>query len=450
MSSIFVSVGQCGNQLASTLLDYLILNKTPQTSYLFDHFDNKFHFVNLDSECKVINNLLNAHGSRLRHENVVNTRCGRGSNWASGYTGLEKDNATKLINSSLDAVRRELERCDFLLSFYMFHSLSGGTGGGCGSKLVELIRDEYGYKKYMFTQSVAPFSSGEMPLQHYNNLLCVSHLNDYVDSICLHQNDDIMSIIEKISNNKTSTKNTLNPLNKLANETNEHTVSIYDMNKYIIKSFLSVMYPVESVSFKSQSIGMEYLEMNRFLCSNPSLKLIEIYNMTSHSKSETTRTITTSNGSKWNPHLKTFLSMVPRYNKSLNEPFVSLNSLFIARGQDSSSSVLWQDYDIIKKSLNPVDWNPFTVDFWSSKYMISNESTATNKNKAPQSSLTLATNRNKCVDYLRDVVNKATLKYSAKAYLHWYEKYNIKEDEFKIAFDNVRNIIDSYEMMTKI
>lgn len=126
-----------------SLLDSLSSHKSPQTSYLFDHYDGKYHFVNLDSECKVINSLLKTHGTRLRAENVVNTRCGRGSNWASGYTGLVKDNAAQLINSSLDAIRREMERCDFLLSFHMFHSLSGGTGGGCGSKLTELLRDEY-------------------------------------------------------------------------------------------------------------------------------------------------------------------------------------------------------------------------------------------------------------------------------------------------------------------
>ena len=88
-------------------------------NYLFENFDEKYHFVNLDSECKVINSLLGKHGAKLRHENIINTRCGRGSNWASGYSGLEKDNATKLINSSLDSIRREIERCDFLLSFNM-------------------------------------------------------------------------------------------------------------------------------------------------------------------------------------------------------------------------------------------------------------------------------------------------------------------------------------------
>ena len=97
--------------------------------------------------------------------------------------------------------RRESERCDFLLNFNLMHSLSGGTGSGCGSKLIEQLRDDYGAKKYVFTQSVAPFSCGELPLQHYNNVLCLSHLHEFVDGICLFQNDDVFEMCEKLSKN---------------------------------------------------------------------------------------------------------------------------------------------------------------------------------------------------------------------------------------------------------
>ena len=207
MSSIFVGVGQCGNQLSGVLLDYLLANQTPQTAYLFNHFDNKFHFVNLDSEAKVIQGLHAEHHAHLRAENLINTKCGRGSNWASGYSGLRKDGALKIIEQSLEAIRREAERCDLLLNFNVMHSLSGGTGSGCGSRLIEQLRDTYGYKKYIFTQSVAPFRDGELPLQHYNNLLCLSHLHEFVDCVCLYQNDDLMSIVEKLGASSDSNTN---------------------------------------------------------------------------------------------------------------------------------------------------------------------------------------------------------------------------------------------------
>jgi hypothetical protein len=105
MSTIFVSVGQCGNQLASSFIDFSLENRNQATSYLFNHYDDKFHMVNLDSEVKVINKLTKRHGQSLRSGNVVNTKCGRGSNWASGYTGLARDGSAKFIAESIEAIR---------------------------------------------------------------------------------------------------------------------------------------------------------------------------------------------------------------------------------------------------------------------------------------------------------------------------------------------------------
>lgn len=105
MSTVFLSVGQCGNQLASSFIDHCAENENPATSYLFNHYDHKFHFVHLDSEVKVTSRLAAKHAQRLRTANVLNTKCGRGSNWASGYTGLARDGATRFIADSIEAIR---------------------------------------------------------------------------------------------------------------------------------------------------------------------------------------------------------------------------------------------------------------------------------------------------------------------------------------------------------
>lgn len=129
MSSIFVSVGQCGNQLASSLLDHLLASESARGEFLYNYYDSKFRFVCMDSESKVINGLVNNHGSSLRRENLLNTKSGRGSNWACGYRGLgDKDDNKRFLEQSLEAIRGEAERCDFLLNFNILHSLSGGTG----------------------------------------------------------------------------------------------------------------------------------------------------------------------------------------------------------------------------------------------------------------------------------------------------------------------------------
>jgi hypothetical protein len=47
----------------------------------------------------------------------------------------------------------------------------------------------------------------------------------------------------------------------------------------LIRSFLDMIYPVDNVSLKSQSIGMEYYELQRLLCPNPNIKIIELYDV---------------------------------------------------------------------------------------------------------------------------------------------------------------------------
>ena len=55
------------------------------------------------------------------------------------------------------------------------HSLTGGTGSGLGSHLVERIRDTYPLAHVM-SVAVSPHSSGDSPLQHYNSLLSLASL----------------------------------------------------------------------------------------------------------------------------------------------------------------------------------------------------------------------------------------------------------------------------------
>ncbi len=128
-----------------------------------------------------------------------------------------------------------------------------------------------------------------------------------------------------------------------------------------------------------------------------------------------------------------------------------MQALIITRGCNSNNelSTLWNDQDTIKKCLNPVEWNPFAFDFWSSKNALNCDltanktSTKTHLNKMVPVSLTFAVNRNKCVEYLKEVRDKSILKYANKAYLHWYLKFNVGIDHFENAFENIQNVIDS-------
>ena len=287
----------------------------------------------------------------------------------------------------------------------------------------------------------------------------------------LHLNDDIFRKLEKIQNEiyRSTSSSTLQSktgllphnalkLTKKAGSSGNlpsNSISFEDLNSYIVKSFLSALYPVESISLKTQSIGMEFMELQRVLCSNKDLKIVEFYNV---SKSMTKSMSTIESGvHRTNSLLKQMFTLMPKYKaNTVHDQYTSLNSLIVARGfneQNASYLVeeLWKDFDFIKKSLNPVAWNPFTIDFWYAKSGLSDDlslKSTTSSDKNNNTSIAVVTNRNKCVEYLSEVLEKAQIKYKARAYLHWYEKFNIGSDHFESAFEDLKFVINSYNEFT--
>ena len=67
---------------------------------------------------------------------------GAGNNWAKGhYT-----EGAELVDSVMEVVRGEVEKCDCLQGFQLCHSLGGGTGSGqslCGLALHYLYHTQH-------------------------------------------------------------------------------------------------------------------------------------------------------------------------------------------------------------------------------------------------------------------------------------------------------------------
>ena len=61
---------------------------------------------------------------------------GSGSNYAVGYC----EEGHEISDECLDAIRREVEKCDAFHGFEILSSLCGGTGSGLGMLLTELVR----------------------------------------------------------------------------------------------------------------------------------------------------------------------------------------------------------------------------------------------------------------------------------------------------------------------
>ena len=80
---------------------------------------------------------------------IVTDVSGAGNNWAHGYY----DYGSKYSDSILELIRRQAELCDSLQSFFLMHSLGGGTGSGLGTRTLAMLSDEYN-GVYKFCTSV--------------------------------------------------------------------------------------------------------------------------------------------------------------------------------------------------------------------------------------------------------------------------------------------------------
>lgn len=109
---------------------------------------------------------------------------------------------------------------------------SGGTGSGLGSAMVEKIKTTYPYL-LVLSICVAPFfATGETPMQFYNTLLALSHLQKYSDSILLFQNDVVAKLLVKKSSASYS---------KYSVNSARHSMT--DINRYIASCLCGLMLP---------------------------------------------------------------------------------------------------------------------------------------------------------------------------------------------------------------
>ncbi|RKP29059.1 tubulin-domain-containing protein [Metschnikowia bicuspidata] len=123
-----------------------------------------------------------------RNVHLSDNGSGAANNWQSGhkYAARHEDELVTLID-------RELDKCDNLLTFQLFHSVAGGTGSGVGSYLLELLDDRYGSKKLVTTFSIFPSNerTSDVVVQPYNTVLTLQRLIDHSNATFVFDNDSL-------------------------------------------------------------------------------------------------------------------------------------------------------------------------------------------------------------------------------------------------------------------
>ncbi|KAL4217210.1 hypothetical protein ACF0H5_023662 [Mactra antiquata] len=407
MSTVFIQIGQCGNQIGHAFWRKVVKDDEITKSHSFIHTDGKLRAVVVDSEPKVVRKI--TKNLPFREESIVTGKRGRGTNWALGYYGLKRSGDDHLLEDTLEAVRKEVERCDCLNGIVLLHSLSGGTGSGFGSRLTETLRNIYPIH-YLMSCVFAPHASGESPLQHYNSMLSLSTLQRNVDCIVITHNDDV--------------------LNRVQRRKAQENVSFAQLNDTIASHLCGIFLPTDSLKTKSAySLGMEPWEMVRTISPMPNLKFVQVAQYMNSKMS-------------WSDLLSKLSATWRKYD-SCGKPYNSIGTICVARGDTTNSFPLHMSTleTKLSQSFHCVDWNPFPIDFWHAK-----SNTCGSRNSA---SLTVATNCSSVVQYLNTVLERSKVMYNAGAYLHWYWRHGANKVDFEQSFETLENVITDYKAAVK-
>lgn len=98
MSTIMMHVGQAGNQIGQEFWNLMVDESPIKEDIFFDRFTNHARAVLVDSESKVIKNIMDDKKINFLFEqkNLLYSQNGRGNNWALGYSNSYKEAAEAL------------------------------------------------------------------------------------------------------------------------------------------------------------------------------------------------------------------------------------------------------------------------------------------------------------------------------------------------------------------
>ena len=114
---------------------------------------------------------------------------GAGNNFAHGHYAY----GSQYGESVLEAVRGAAELCDSLQSFFLMHSLGGGTGSGLGTYILGLLEDEFP-NVLRFATAVFPSDDDDVVTSPYNSVLALQQLTAHADCVLPVENQCLMNL----------------------------------------------------------------------------------------------------------------------------------------------------------------------------------------------------------------------------------------------------------------
>lgn len=312
----------------------------------------------------------------------------------------------EFLDASLELIRLELEKIDRSPILLFSSSLAGGTGSGLGTHITEAC--EEAFPDVIRTNLViSPYNFGEVVVQYYNSLLCLSSLSSSSNGIFLFEN-------EKAKNLCRQYKGIDRP-------------SLYDINSLIAANVSPIFLPKYQMYDSGSKNRLKLSSLSSdiaHLCAHPGYRLMTVKN-----QPQTFQASIEYTSDSWSALVGSIDRMDniikgSNSNNSIKRPN-SIGSVLILRGPDS----ITVDQDQFQKKCK-VCYSPHITN----KY---------------DRSATLINNSDEILPIIEKTAQKASLLFERGAYLHQYHGCGLEDEDFIKAFRTVGQIIRNYESLEK-
>ncbi|ETW03113.1 hypothetical protein H310_05537 [Aphanomyces invadans] len=241
---ITIQVGQCGNQIGRQFwkmaLDEHAHHAKDATfdesmSTFFRNVDKQGHelpvheaiaslraraiLVDME-EGPVSETLKGPLGELFDSSQFVTDVSGSGNNWAHGHAMYGPQYKEQL----LEKLRHATELCDSLQSFFVLHSMGGGTGSGLGTYILGLLEDHYP-DAFRFTTAIFPSADDDVITSPYNSMLALRELTDHADCVLPIENEALYDMLEKQPPQSAPKETAFDKMNAIVARTLTHLTS---------------------------------------------------------------------------------------------------------------------------------------------------------------------------------------------------------------------------------
>ena len=125
-------------------------------------------------------------------EQLISGKGGASNNYARGYYYGEK-----YLGICLESIRKLADNCSSLQGFQIFNSVGGGSGSGFGSLLLQKLSLDYGKKTKVGFHIFGHPAISTSILEPYNSVLSAHSLLEHMDVSCVLDNAAVYDICKR-------------------------------------------------------------------------------------------------------------------------------------------------------------------------------------------------------------------------------------------------------------